>query len=96
MPEPDSNTTAPAPDADDARIRKLQNRFDIRRIIGGLFALYALILIVVGVVGSDEVKNKADGINVNLWVGLCLLAFGVAMFAWALWRPVVPVERSRD
>jgi hypothetical protein len=75
---------------DAATAAKAANRFDIRRIIGGLFVLYGLILTVVGVVGSAAVKDKADGINVNLWTGLAMLVVGGLMIAWALLRPVVP------
>jgi hypothetical protein len=77
-------------DEDEARAARAANRFDIRRIIGGLFVLYAVILIVVGIVGSDAVKNKASGVNVNLYTGIGMLVFGIAMIAWALLRPVVP------
>lgn len=75
---------------DEQRAARLQNRFDIRRIIGALFVLYGLILTVTGIVGSSLVKNKAAGIDVDLWVGIVMVVFGVLMFAWALWRPVVP------
>jgi hypothetical protein len=81
---------ADEPEIDAATAAKAANRFDIRRIIGGLFLLYGLILTVVGIVGSDAVKNKAAGINVNLWTGLAMLAVGAMMIAWALMRPVVP------
>ena len=40
--------------------------------------------------GSDEVKNKAAGVNVNLWTGLGMLVAGVPMIVWALARPVMP------
>ena len=52
-------------DEDEARAAKMANRFDIRRIIGGLFVLYSVILIVTGIVGDHTVKNKAAGINVT-------------------------------
>ena len=78
------------PEIDEATARKAANRFDIRRIIGGVFLVYGLILTVVGIVGSDEVKNKAAGINVNLWTGLAMLVVGAMMVAWALMRPVEP------
>jgi uncharacterized sodium:solute symporter family permease YidK len=68
---------------------KTANRFDIRRIIGGLFLLYGAILVVVGFAGSEAVKNKAAGINVNLWTGLGMLVFGALMVFWALSRPTV-------
>jgi len=78
------------PELDEATARKAANRFDLRRIIGGVFLVYGVILTVVGIVGSDEVKNKADGINVNLWTGLAMLVVGAMMIAWALMRPVEP------
>jgi NADH:ubiquinone oxidoreductase subunit 6 (subunit J) len=91
MTEPQRPFGAPTEiDADEAERARLQNRFDIRRIIGALFVLYGVVLVVTGIVGSHAVKTKADGINVDLWVGLAMLVFGVLMVAWALWRPVVP------
>jgi cation transport ATPase len=79
-----------ATDEEEANLARNANRFDIRRIIGALFVVYGVILVVVGVVGSTAVKNKADGINVNLWVGLAMLAFAIFMIAWALIRPTAP------
>ena len=78
------------PDIDPKEAAKAANRFDIRRIIGGVFLVYGLMLTVVGIVGSDQVKNKAAGINVNLWTGLGMLVFGALMVTWALTRPVAP------
>jgi hypothetical protein len=69
---------------------KAANRFDIRRIIGGLFLLYGIVLVVTGIVGSHTVKNKAAGIDIDLWVGLAMLVFAAIMISWALVRPVVP------
>jgi hypothetical protein len=79
-----------ATDEEERRAARAANRFDIRRIIGALFTLYGVILIVVGIVGDHTVKTKADGINVDLWVGIALLVFGVLMIVWALVRPTVP------
>jgi NADH:ubiquinone oxidoreductase subunit 6 (subunit J) len=79
-----------ATDEDELRAARIANRFDIRRIIGALFVLYGVVLSVTGIVGSDEVKNKAVGINVDLWSGLGMLVFGVLMIVWALARPVAP------
>ena len=87
--------TTSEPEVDEITAAKAANRFDIRRIIGGLFLLYGVILTVVGIVGSDEVKNKASGINVNLWTGLAMLVTGALMVAWALMRPVVPDREMR-
>jgi hypothetical membrane protein len=83
----DADTPA---EVDAATAAKAANRFDIRRIIGGLFLVYGLVLVVVGIFGSDAVKNKAAGINVNLWTGLGMLVFGALMITWALTRPTAP------
>jgi hypothetical protein len=80
---------------DEIAAARMANRFDIRRIIGGLFVVYAVILIVTGIIGSDEVKNKAAGLNVDLWTGLGMLVFGALMIFWALARPVAPDPRKR-
>ena len=45
---------------------------------------------ILGLFGSHTVKNKAAGINVDLWTGLGMLVFGGLMIFWALSRPVMP------
>jgi hypothetical protein len=75
---------------DEARAARMANRFDIRRIIGGLFILYSVILIITGIAGDHTVKNKASGINVDLYTGIAMLVVGILMIAWALLRPVQP------
>lgn len=82
-------------DADEAQAARAANRFDIRRIIGGLFLLYGVILVVTGIVGSSHVKNKAAGINIDLWAGIAMLIFAAVMIAWALLRPVMPEPPER-
>ncbi len=69
----------------DARAADL---FDIRRIIGGLFVVYGLLLTVMGIFASQEDIDRAAGSNVNLWTGLAMLIFGILMIAWALLRPL--------
>jgi hypothetical protein len=79
-----------ATDEDEARTARIANRFDIRRLIGGVFVLYGLILLALGIFGSFATKHKAAGININLWTGLGMLIFGALMIFWALSRPTVP------
>jgi hypothetical protein len=83
----------PEPDLDEVAAARVANRFDIRRIIGALFVLYGVVLIITGAVGSDTVKNKAAGVNIDLWTGLGMLVVGVLMIFWALSRPVARVPR---
>ena len=77
-------------DEEEAEAARAANRFDIRRLIGGVFTVYGLILLALGIFGSHVTKNKADGINVNLWTGLAMLVFAGLMIFWALSRPTVP------
>jgi hypothetical protein len=79
-----------ASDEDEIQAAKAANRFDIRRLIGGLFALYGLILVLLGLFGSTASKHKAAGININLWTGLGMLVFAALMIFWALARPTQP------
>jgi hypothetical protein len=77
-------------DEQEIREAQLANRFDIRRLIGGVFVVYGSILTALGLFGSSHVKNKAAGINIDLWAGLGMLVFAGLMIAWALLRPVEP------
>ena len=79
-----------ATDEEEVEAAKAANRFDIRRLVGGLFILYSLILIVLGIFGSHHIRTKAAGINVDLWTGIGMLIFGILMLFWALSRPVMP------
>ena len=62
--------------------------FDLRVVIGGLLALYGVILTVMGVFASEASKAKSAGININLWAGLVILAGGAIFLAWARLRPL--------
>ena len=73
---------------DDDRDRRAANLFDLRRIIGGLFVLYGLILFILGLTASDADVDKAAGVNVNLWTGLAMLLVGAFFITWALTRPL--------
>lgn len=64
--------------------------FDIRRIIGGLFVLYGVIVTIVGLTDDDAAIDKAQGININLWTGLGMLLLGLFFLAWLKLRPAAP------
>lgn len=87
---PDPDAPSGISDEEEAEAARTANRFDIRRIIGGLFVLYGIILTITGIVGSEHVKTKAAGINIDLWTGLGMLVFGILMVVWALTRPTMP------
>ncbi len=69
-------------------VRRAANLFDLRRIIGGLFVVYGLLLAVLGLFDSQEEIDKAAGVNINLYAGLGMLVFGILMIVWALARPL--------
>ncbi|MBD0420580.1 hypothetical protein AB0L35_29175 [Streptomyces sp. NPDC052309] len=64
--------------------------FDIRRIIGGLFVVYGVIVTIAGFVASDDDIDKAQGVNINLWTGLGMLLLGLFFLAWLKLRPTAP------
>lgn len=76
------------PEVDVEAQRRFADIFDLRRIIGGVFLIYGALLFVLGLFASDEDIDRAAGVNINLWGGLGMLAFGALMVAWALARPV--------
>src|SRR5690242_3358479 len=70
--------------------------FDIRRIIGGLFTLYGVIVTIAGINPSDADLKKAEGVDINLWTGLGMLALGLFFLVWLWLRPLVPPAPEDD
>jgi hypothetical protein len=64
------------------------NLFDLRRIIGGLFLLYGVVLTIAGLGDSDAEIAKAAGVRINLYAGIGMLLLGGFFVAWALLRPL--------
>jgi hypothetical protein len=62
--------------------------FDLRTLIGALFVLYGVLLTVVGLLDNDEEIAKADGIRINLWLGLSMLLLGALFLLWVRLRPL--------
>jgi hypothetical protein len=71
--------------------------FDVRRVIGGLFVVYGLIVTGIGLFGTSGAQlDKAQGVNINLWAGLGMLALGVLFLLWQWVRPSHPEQRAPD
>jgi xanthine/uracil/vitamin C permease (AzgA family) len=62
--------------------------FDLRRLIGGLFVVYGLLVGVAGLFDSGAEITKAQGVRVNLWTGLGMLVVGVFFLVWQWLRPL--------
>lgn len=58
---------------------------DIRIPIGALFTLLGTLLAGYGLFGGAALARRSLGINIDLWWGMVLLVFGVAMLLLA-WR----------
>ena len=70
------------------RARRAANLFDLRRMIGALFAVYGVILVILGIGASDAEIDKAAGWNLNLWVGIAMLIVAAFFLIWAFTRPL--------
>ncbi len=57
---------------------------DLRLPIGLMFSIFGVILTAYGFLSDRAIYQRSLGINVNLWWGLVLLAFGVVMLTFAL------------
>ncbi|TQS41444.1 hypothetical protein [Cryptosporangium phraense] len=62
--------------------------FDLRWLIAGLFLLYGVVLIVLGIFDSDSEVQKADGIRINLWTGIGMFVLGALFGLWSWLRPL--------
>jgi hypothetical protein len=70
--------------------------FDVRRVIGGLFTVYGVIVTIVGLFDSKAEIAKAQGVRINLWAGLGMLALGLLMLGWQWWRPAEAPEPQQE
>lgn len=81
---------SPQPGASD---RKADVLFDIRTVIGGLFAVYGVVCLIWGLVSfSDADRAKTGGINLNLWTGIGMIVLSALFIGWTLARPLHPAE----
>ena len=66
---------------------------DIRIPLGSLFVILGALLAGYGLLSSPAIYRRSLGIDVNLWWGLALLVFGLAMLALA-WRAAAAQARA--
>jgi len=71
-----------------SRAERAANLFDLRRIIGGVFLAWGVLLIILGLTDSEAEANKAAGININLYAGIGMFVVGAIFITWALTRPL--------
>lgn len=83
--EPTSDELEPK----DAPASAASKLFDLRVLIGALFTFYGVALTIYSFFTTPEEIAKAAGININLWLGLGMLALGLVFLLWARLAPVV-------
>jgi multisubunit Na+/H+ antiporter MnhG subunit len=66
---------------------------DIRIPLGSLFVILGVLLAGYGLLSSPAIYQRSLGIDINLWWGAALLAFGLAMLALA-WRAAAAQART--
>ncbi len=64
-------------------------KLDVRSPIGLMFSIFGLMLAAFGLLSDPAIYERSLGININLWWGLVLLAFGAVML-WLAWRASRP------
>ena len=98
--QPEARDSAPA------KPNLTASLFDLRSVIGLLFAVYGLVLTVLGSIlgglatptelgltgASPEDLAKAGGIALNLWGGLVMLVVGLGFFTWVWLKPPLPPQ----
>lgn len=88
--EPDAALAAQEVEELERRSQTAARLFDVRRIIGGLFVVYGVIITIAGVFATDAELKKAQDININLWTGLGMLLLGLFFLAWLKLSPTIP------
>jgi hypothetical protein len=84
-------------DLDSAERRSAAARlFDVRRVIGGLFVAYGLIVGAAGLFDTAAEIDKAQGVRINLWAGLAMLALGLLFLLWQWIRPAEAPSAPAD
>ncbi len=54
-------------------------KLDLRLPMGLMFSILGALLVVFGLASDPALYQRSLGVNVNLWWGLVLLAFGAGM-----------------
>lgn len=64
--------------------------FDLRTVIAVLFAVYGVLLTLLGLFGGSEADlQKAGGINLNLWTGVGMMVVAAIFVTWQRLRPTL-------
>ena len=68
--------------------------FDVRRVIGALFLVYGVIVTLLGIFDDSAEIEKAQGVRINLWMGLAMLVLGGLFLLWQRLNPTKAPTRE--
>jgi hypothetical protein len=77
---------------DEEKLSAAARLFDVRRVIGGLFVVYGVIVTIVGIFDDQAEIDKAEGVHINLWMGIGMLVLGLLMLLWLRLNPPQPPD----
>jgi hypothetical protein len=63
--------------------------FDVRNVIAALIGFYGVVLVVYGLVDSDQALDKTGNVNANLWSGIVMVLVAAGFALWSRLRPIV-------
>jgi hypothetical protein len=81
---------------DDEKVSAAARLFDVRRVIGGLFVVYGVIVTVIGLFDDKTEIAKGQGVRINLWMGLAMLVLGGLFLLWLRLSPPAAPEVPPD
>ena len=76
--------------------RRTARLFDVRLVIGGLFVIYGVIVTGIGLFDSSADLEKAQGVRINIWMGLAMLVFGLLVLLWLRLSPPEALPEPGD
>lgn len=79
---------------EEARNWRLAKLFDLRSFIGSLFLIFGILVLIPGLIASQATITQEAGINLGVWVGGIMLAFGVFFLSWVLLKPPAPITAA--
>jgi quinol-cytochrome oxidoreductase complex cytochrome b subunit len=74
-------------DVDRQKVSAAARLFDVRRVIGGLFVVYGVVITLLGFFDGKAEIDKAQGVRINLWMGLAMLVLGLLFLLWLRLSP---------
>ena len=70
--------------------------FDVRRVIGGLFVVYGVVVTLIGIFDDKSEIDKAQGVRINLRSGIGMLLLGLLFLLWQWVRPAEAPSAPED